>query len=96
MRHVLPPSRKIKSTDKLDTLALVVGVIQPLATLPQIFLVYSSQDASQVSLFMWTSYNVASVVLLAYGFKYKLTPIIWAQVLWLLVQTPMMLAVFIF
>lgn len=96
MRHTLHPHHKIKKNDKIDTLALIVGIVQPLATLPQIYIVYSSQDASEVSLFMWTGFNIASVVLLVYGLKHKLAPIIWAQVLWLAVQTPMMLSVFIF
>lgn len=45
---------------------------------------------------MWASYDVASIILLLYEFKHKLTPIIWAQSLWLLVQTPMMISVFLF
>jgi uncharacterized protein with PQ loop repeat len=96
MRHTFHPKHKIKRNDKIDTLALIVGIIQPLATLPQIYIVYSSQDASDVSLFMWTGFNIASVVLLMYGLKHKLLPIILAQILWMVFQTPMMLSVFIF
>lgn len=96
MRHTFHPKHKIKRSDKIDTLALFVGIIQPLVTLPQIYIVYSTQDASEVSLFMWTGFNVASVVLLLYGLKHKLAPIVWAQILWIMVQTPMMLSVFIF
>lgn len=96
MRHIPSSADALKLDGKIDTLALIVGIIQPLATLPQIYLVFSSGDVSQVSLFMWTSYNVASVILLIYGLKYKLLPIIWAQILWLVVQTLMMVAVFVF
>ncbi len=96
MKHTFHPKHKVKRGDKLDALALVVGIIQPLATLPQIYLVYSTRDVSDVSLFMWTAFNVASVVLLMYGLRHKLRPVIWAQALWLIVQTPMMLSVFIF
>jgi uncharacterized protein with PQ loop repeat len=96
MKHTFHPKHKIKRNDKIDTLALIVGIIQPLATLPQIYLVYSSQDASDVSLFMWAGFNIASVVLLIYGMKHKLAPIVWAQILWLIVQTPMMVSVFLF
>lgn len=87
---------KKQQNSLIDWLALIVGVLQPLTTIPQIYLVYSSRDTSTVSLFMWTSYNVASIILLLYGIKHKLTPIIWAQSLWLLVQTPMMISVFLF
>lgn len=87
---------KKQQNSLIDWLALAVGVLQPLTTIPQIYLVYSSRDTSTVSLFMWTSYNVASIILLLYGIKHKLTPIIWAQSLWILVQTPMMISVFLF
>ena len=80
----------------IDTLALIVNIIQPLATLPQIFLVFNSHDVSQVSLIMWSCYNISSVILLIYGLKHKLLPIICAQILWLVVQTAMMIAVFLF
>lgn len=96
MRHTFRPKHKTKNNDKIDTLALIVGIIQPFVTIPQIYMVYSSQDSSDVSLFMWAGLNVASIVLLMYGIKHKLTPIIWAQVLWLIFQTPMTLSVFIF
>lgn len=96
MRHTLHPTHKIKKTTGIDTLALIVSILQPLTTFPQIYIVYTSQDVSQISFFMWTAYNVASVILLIYGLKHKLTPIIWAQALWLLVQTLMMIAVLLF
>jgi len=96
MRRFFHPKHKVINNSKLDDLALVVGIIQPLTTLPQIFLIYSKHDASGVSLFMWASYDIASIILLMYGYRHKLPPIIWSQTLWLIVQTPMMLSVFIF
>lgn len=96
MRHTLHPKHKAPRTNAIDTLALFVGIIQPLTTLPQVYLIYSSGNVSNVSLFTWASYNVASVILLLYGIRHKLTPIIWAQSLWILVQTPMMVSVFFF
>lgn len=96
MKHTFHPKHVVKRTDGIDTLALIVGIIQPLATLPQIFLVYTSRDASAVSLVTWTGFNIASIVLLLYGLRHKLAPVIWAQILWLAVQTPMMISVFLF
>ncbi len=100
MRHAIHHKKnkqaKHPKTGPIDHIALLVGIIQPFATLPQIWLVYSTGDVASVSFFMWTAYNAASVVLLLYGLKYKLPPIIWSNVLWLVVQTPMMLAVFFF
>lgn len=96
MRQPIKTKNKNTQTRSIDSLALLVGIVQPFTTIPQIWMVYVSQDASQVSFFMWTGYNIASIVLLIYGLKHKLPPIIWAQILWLVVQTPMMVSVFIF
>lgn len=78
----------------VDGLALLVGIIQPLMTLPQIILVLQAQDASQISFWTWATYNVASVVLLVYGLMHRLVAIIVAQLLWLVVQTIMIILVF--
>lgn len=96
MKHTLHPKHTIPKNSAIDLFALLVGIIQPLTTIPQIYLVYTSKDVTSMSLFMWTSYNVASVILLAYGIKHRLAPIIWAQALWILVQTPIMVAIIIF
>jgi len=96
MKHTLHPKHKFIRTGAVDTLALIVGVVQPLVTIPQIYLIYSTQDATGVSAFMWAGYNVSSVILLLYGLRHKLTPIIVAQILWLVVQTPMMVAFLFF
>lgn len=49
MRHTFHPFHKIKIKSKIDKLALIVGVIQPLTTLPQIYLVYSTKNVGGVS-----------------------------------------------
>jgi uncharacterized protein with PQ loop repeat len=96
MRHTFHPKHKIKKNGKIDALALFVGITQPIATLPQIYIVYASQDASSVSLIMWAWFDVSSIVLLMYGLRHKLAPIVWAQSLWLIVQTPMVIAALLF
>ncbi len=96
MRHTYHPKHTILKNSLIDTLALIVGILQPLTTIPQIYLVFTTRDVTSISFFMWTSYNIASVILLLYGIKHKLKPIIWAQALWIVVQTPMMIAVLLF
>ncbi len=85
-----------KKQKGIDRWALIVGTLQPLMTIPQIVLVYSSRNASQISVITWVAYDMASVVLLMYGIKHKLLPIIVAQVIWLVVQTALIVAIFIF
>lgn len=96
MRGTLHHKHQLIATKKIDRLALVVGIIQPLTTLPQIYLTFSSQSAIGVSFFMWFCYNIGSAVFLMYAIRHKLKPLIWTQVCWLIVQTPMMISVFLF
>lgn len=97
MRHIIHHKhKKVIITHPIDRLALIVGFLQPLATIPQIWLVFTSGDASQVSIFTWAAFNVASVVILWYGLKHKLPPVWIPQIVWILVQTPMMIAPLIF
>jgi len=96
MQHIFSHHHKVEITHPIDRIALWVGTFQPLATIPQIWLVFKNQDAANVSIFMWAAFNVASVVLLIYGFKHRLLPVWIPQILWILVQTPMMLSPFIF
>jgi uncharacterized protein with PQ loop repeat len=84
----------MKVTKTIDRVALVVGIAQPLMTLPQIYLVYSTGSATGVSPFMWAGYNIGSIVFLTYAIRHRLWPLIWTQIFWLIVQTPMMLAIF--
>jgi len=99
MRHIMhaPQSKKGKrSYREIDALALVVGILQPLMTLPQIIVVFQAKDASQLSLLTWVAYDIASVVLLIYGIVHKLKPIVVAQIFWLIVQSVLILAIFLF
>ena len=97
MRHTVHPKhKKAPQNSGIDTLALIIGVLQPLMTLPQIYLAFSTQDVSGLSLFMWIAWDIASVILLIYGLKHKLMPIIAAQILWLVVQTPIIIAIVLF
>ena len=94
--HAKSKHHSLKDTRGLDRLTLIVGVIQPIMTLPQIITVYSQRDSSQIALITWIAYDIASVVLLMYGMKHSWKPIIFAQIIWLIVQTTMAASVFIF
>lgn len=92
MRHIIHRKHKVEITHPIDSLALLVGIAQPFATIPQIILVFQSGDASEVSMFMWAAFNVASLIILIYGLKHRLAPVWFPQIIWILVQTPMMFA----
>jgi uncharacterized protein with PQ loop repeat len=99
MRHVTHHHKRLKQISKsprLDGLALIVGVLQPVMTIPQVFMILDQKDASQISFWTWFTYDVASVIMLAYGLRHRLIPIVVAQILWLLVQTAILILIFIY
>lgn len=46
------------------------------ATLPQVYQIYSTQNAEGVSALSWGYYTLFYLILLTYGFVHKETPII--------------------
>lgn len=59
----------------LDKFLIVVAVIGPLATLPQIFDVYVNKNISGVSLASWSMYALIAIPWLVYGMVHKEKPI---------------------
>jgi MtN3 and saliva related transmembrane protein len=69
MHVVTPPAVKMRWLRMLEPVMLVVGIVQPLATLPQISKLYwtHSQHASGQSLTTWSIYAVATLLWVIYG-----------------------------
>jgi MtN3 and saliva related transmembrane protein len=61
---------------------LVFATIEPLATIPQIYRIWSDKSTSGVALITWIFYTIASCIWLAYGIKTKDKPIIVSGILW--------------
>ncbi len=94
MRGTLHPTHKMIITSRIDRIALTAGILEPLTTLPQIFLTYSSHSAAEVSIITWVGFDLGSIVFLTYGIRHRLWPLIFAQSLWLVVQTSMIVVYF--
>ena len=61
---------------------LISSIVYPLTTLPQIYVIFQNQSATNLSLFTYTSYLFFTVIFLSYGISEKLKPIIILQSLW--------------
>ena len=66
-----------------ERLVLLIAVIEPFSTLPQIYDIYTSKDATSISLLSWLLFAGASVVWLIYGIKIKSLPLIFSSLLWI-------------
>lgn len=72
---------------RIELVALVAGVMQPLITLPQIITIYANQSATDVSLITWLGYLVFGLIFLAYGIVFNLKPIWIGQIIWVTMQS---------
>lgn len=85
-----------KEQTAIDRMMLLVGSLTPLATIPQIITIYSAQSVANVSLITWVLYDLSAVLFLAYAILHKLPPLIISSTLWILVDSSVVVAWFIF
>jgi uncharacterized protein with PQ loop repeat len=67
---------------RLDYLVFVVGVLGPIANIPQIMKIYSERNAAGLSFLAWSLFLVFNIPWLLYGIVHKAKPIILAHTLW--------------
>ncbi len=80
----------------LDKLLMVIAVVSPLMSLPQVYDLYSSQSAGSLSLLSWSSWALFNVPWIIYGFVHKQKPIIIMYVLWFLMNMSIVLGIIIY
>ncbi|MBI5457412.1 hypothetical protein HY971_01675 [Candidatus Kaiserbacteria bacterium] len=71
----------------LDKAVLGVGVIGPLASIPQVLKIYLTQDATGLSGISWGIWALLDIPWIAYGLVHRERPIIVAYSLWLTVNS---------
>lgn len=85
-----------KTNSAFERFVLLVAIIEPLSTLPQIYDLYSSQDASSLSLLSWVLFTAASVIWLIYGISIKSRPLIASSILWLSTELLLMTGIILY
>lgn len=78
--------KRIQPSPALNKLVLLVGIIEPLMTLPQAYIIWVDKKTSGVSSLTWLAYMVAGIIWMSYGIKLKDKPIIITSILWLLME----------
>jgi uncharacterized protein with PQ loop repeat len=87
MLHHIRKHKHHKQKSPLDFLLYFFVFTTPLFELPQAYIIYSNQDASDVSILTWGYFAVSSVAWVTYGFRKKIKPIMFAYSLYLLIET---------
>jgi len=72
--HHLHKNSRFNST--IEKLAYVAGIASPIVTLPQLFQIWITHDASGISLITWISYLLIVIIMTIYGIIHKEKPLI--------------------
>ncbi len=80
----------------VDRAMMVVSIIQPLATIPQVIKIWTEQSAAGVSLWTWLGFSVIGVVFLLYGIMHKLRPFILNQILWFMLDALVVISIIVY
>ncbi|KKW27034.1 MAG: hypothetical protein UY70_C0018G0001 [Candidatus Kaiserbacteria bacterium GW2011_GWB1_52_6] len=71
----------------LDAIIYFIGIVGPLAAIPQLVKIYSMHDASDISLISWSTWALFDIPWIIYGFVHKEPPLLIAYTLWLVFNT---------
>lgn len=82
--------------NKIDSAVYVVGTFGACMTLPQIITLYTSQDASSLSIVSWVGFLVAAIFWLIYGITHLAKPIVFINTLWIIFDLTIIVGILIF
>lgn len=77
---------KKKYVRAIDRWAMVIGVLAPLASLPQVFQIIETKNADGVSVLTWVLYMLLSILWIIYGIAHKERVIVVTNILWLILE----------
>ncbi|MDN5819376.1 MAG: hypothetical protein L0H36_01440 [bacterium] len=80
----------------INRMMMVASIIHPLTTVPQVYEIYSSQNATSVSLLTWLGFMVIGLIFLAYGLTHKLTPFIVNQIIWFVLDLIIIIGIILY
>lgn len=80
----------------LDFLVYFSAIAGPVMTVPQIYLIWNTKNASGVSVTSWFAYSLLSFVWVYYGLVHKDKPILITNILWIIVNSLVTLGAIIY
>lgn len=86
-RRIEPYPAQSLSMRILDAAVYIVGILGPLATIPQVVKIYAAHDAAGVSFFSWAIYALFDIPWILYAVAHKEKPLIVCYSLWLFFNT---------
>lgn len=77
----------------LDKFIFVIGALGPLAAIPQAYSIFSQHTSAGVSLFTWFAYFLFAIVWLIYGIVHKEKILIFTYILWVVMDSIIVLGI---
>lgn len=94
--HLYKDLTRKREITVIDRLMMVASIIHPLTAIPQVYQIYSTHNASGVSLATWFAFMTIGLVFLAYGIAHRLKPFICNQILWFIVDFLVVIGIFLY
>ncbi len=79
-----------------DKLMIIVALVHPLVTIPQVFKVYAFKTASGLSIWSWAGYFIFTIPWLIYGLIHKEKPLIITYILLFLLNLSVLVGILIY
>lgn len=92
--HHIQRIHKKKKASAFDRLIIVVSIIYPLSSLPQLIGVYSG-NTEGVSILSWLIFLVCASLFFTYGIRHRVTPMIVANALWIIVDSTIVIGLLV-
>lgn len=92
---------KIKLTKKqqkqlIKRSVLIIAVIEPVMTLPQVLKIWIDKEAAGISSITWGFYIFAALIWLMYGIQIKDRPLIISSFLWIIMESLVVIGTLIY
>lgn len=75
-----------KNKDLVDKIIYAISIVGPAMTIPQIYNIWIKKSLAGVSLATWLAFTIIAASWLTYGIAHRAKPIIFANILWLIVD----------
>jgi uncharacterized protein with PQ loop repeat len=85
-----------KWINRLDRFLLIVAVVGPVMSIPQIYKIYSTKTAAGVSGLSFGLFAVFNIPWIIYGIVHKEKPIVIAYILWFISNTAIVAGTFLY
>ena len=84
------------SHPNIDHFAYLMGVLGPVMTLSQSYLIWSTKSAANLSILAWLTYLVMAAAWFTYGVVHKERLMIFSNALWLLAHASVVVGIILY